>query len=68
MDVDNLLEFFEKELHYEVKCFEKDANKMELQCYFQEIVRIDFEENSNDYHSFICVIMSHGNEVLQFYN
>ncbi|XP_063418950.1 caspase-3-like [Mytilus trossulus] len=36
--------------------------KLELMKYFQEIVRTYLTEKSKDYHSFICVIMSHGNK------
>ncbi|CAC5383456.1 unnamed protein product [Mytilus coruscus] len=62
VDCKNLTNFFKEELKYQVECTTKDMTKLELQDYFQEIARTYLAVNSKDYHSFICVIMSHGNE------
>ncbi|XP_076082668.1 caspase-6-like [Mytilus galloprovincialis] len=62
VDCKNLTHFFKEELKYQVECTTRDMTKLELMKYFQEIVRLYLEVNSKDYHSFICVIMSHGNE------
>ncbi|VDI80203.1 caspase 7 [Mytilus galloprovincialis] len=62
VDCKNLTNFFKGELKYQVECTTTDMTKLELQDYFQEIARTYLTEKSKDYHSFICVIMSHGNE------
>ncbi|CAG2230213.1 CASP3 [Mytilus edulis] len=62
VDCKNLTNFFEEELKYQVECTTRDMTKLELQDYFQEIARKYLTVNSKDYHSFICVIMSHGNK------
>ncbi|XP_071141470.1 uncharacterized protein [Mytilus edulis] len=62
VDCKNLTHFFKEELKYQVECTTRDMTKLELMKYFQEIARTYLTEKSKDYHSFICVIMSHGNE------
>ncbi|CAG2211594.1 unnamed protein product [Mytilus edulis] len=62
VDCKNLTNFFKEELKYQVECTTRDMTKLELQDYFQEIARTYLTEKSKDYHSFICVIMSHGNK------
>ncbi|XP_071141459.1 uncharacterized protein [Mytilus edulis] len=60
VDVTNLSHFF-TELGYQVEC-RSDMTKEELKDCFQNIESKYLTEKSKDYHSFICVIMSHGNE------
>ncbi|XP_063419046.1 uncharacterized protein LOC134701860 [Mytilus trossulus] len=62
VDCKNLTNFFKEELKYQVICTTGDMTKFEIQDYFQEIARTYLTEKSRDYHSFICVIMSHGNK------
>ncbi|XP_076084169.1 caspase-3-like [Mytilus galloprovincialis] len=62
VDCKNLTIFFKEELKYQVECTTRDMTKLQLMKYFQEIARTYLTEKSKDYHSFICVIMSHGNE------
>ncbi|XP_052096685.1 uncharacterized protein LOC127731862 isoform X2 [Mytilus californianus] len=60
IDVKNLTEFFSM-LQYQVEC-RSDMTKKDLQDCFKGIESEYLTEKSEDYHSFICVIMSHGNE------
>ncbi|CAC5364224.1 CASP3 [Mytilus coruscus] len=60
VDARNLENFFTK-LDYQVES-RSDMTKRELQNCFQNIESKYLTEKSKDYHSFICVIMSHGNE------
>ncbi|VDI42603.1 Hypothetical predicted protein [Mytilus galloprovincialis] len=64
-DVENLTKFFSK-LQYQIEC-RSDMTKKDLQDCFQDIEREYLTEKTEDYHSFICVIMSHGNEVSHLY-
>lgn len=65
IDVQNLTNVFKEELQYQVECSSHDMTKLELQNYFRKISRAYLEENSKDYHSFICVIIGEGIEVLR---
>lgn len=65
MDVDSLKDFFENKLKYHVKIPPgEDMTKTSLVDYFRKIEKDYLTEKSEDYHSFICVVMSHGNKVL----
>ncbi|VDI17324.1 Hypothetical predicted protein, partial [Mytilus galloprovincialis] len=61
-DMQNLSNFFKEELKYQVEFSRNSMTKTEQQNYFMEINRTYLVENSQDYHSFICVIMGYGDE------
>ncbi|XP_071121648.1 probable serine/threonine-protein kinase roco6 [Mytilus edulis] len=61
IDVQNLTHFFKEELNYQVECTTHDMTRLGLQNYLKKFATTYLEENSKDYHSFICVLMSHGN-------
>ncbi|XP_063400199.1 caspase-3-like [Mytilus trossulus] len=56
-DLRNLLNFFNEELKYQVNIAGYPMTKTELQNYFMEFDRTYLVENSQDYHSFVCVII-----------
>ncbi|CAG2215809.1 unnamed protein product [Mytilus edulis] len=60
-DVTDLKCFFEK-LNYKVLHNEDDMTIDELKQYLEEIRNNRLKKDSHKYHSFYCVIMSHGNE------
>ncbi|XP_076084973.1 uncharacterized protein LOC143055700 [Mytilus galloprovincialis] len=61
IDVKNLTVFFRDELEYQVEC-QSDMTKTDLQIYLQNFEKDNLTQNANAYHSFICVVMSHGDE------
>lgn len=61
-DVNELTDFFRKELDYQVE-YRSDMTKSELQHCFNDIESQYLTEKSTDYHSFVCIVMSHGNKV-----
>ncbi|XP_076084161.1 uncharacterized protein LOC143054951 [Mytilus galloprovincialis] len=60
-DVNELTDFFRKELDYQVE-YRSDMTKSELQDCFNDIESQYLTEKSTDYHSFVCIVMSHGNK------
>ncbi|CAC5404536.1 unnamed protein product [Mytilus coruscus] len=59
-DVGNLCKFFTK-LKYDIHC-RSDLTTQELKLYFEHVRHTYLSRDSSEYHCFICVIMSHGNE------
>lgn len=60
-DVNDLKCFFEK-INYKVLHNEEDMTREELKQYLEDIKNNSLKKDSHKYHSFYCVIMSHGNE------